>query len=189
MTQGQLSQESVKALAEGAASANIAQIATKAIADGSSDTRLSQITTKALVFSNPPAIFTQLAVKVLVDYIDAVEIPRGIELQLEDNPYIQSYAQATRLTRMVYDFYHTNRAIITLEGVGYDPDRYLGEVVELTNAEWGITAARHRIIALDYTNGATMKVMLAPIEGLPTRSDVFIVNETYDDADIRKVSY
>ncbi len=113
----------------------------------------------------------------------------GDELQLEDNIYIQSFAQAYRLVRMVYDFYHVNRSIITLSGVGYDPDRYLSEVVELTYAEWGITAARHRIISLEYTNGATMTVRLAPIEGLITRDDVFICGNTYTDGTTKMVSY
>ncbi len=113
----------------------------------------------------------------------------GSELMLEDNVYIQSFAQAYRLVRMYYDFYHVNRAIVTLGGVGYDPDRYLGEVVTLTYAEWGLSASEHRIISLDYSNGETMVVGLAPIDGLPTRDDVFIVGSTYLDATTKMVSY
>jgi len=90
---------------------------------------------------------------------------------------------------MYYDFYHTNRAIITLNNTGYDPDRYLGEVVELTFAEWGLSSARHRIIGLDYSNGDTMNVMLAPISGLPTRDTVFVVGSTYSDGTTKEVSY
>jgi hypothetical protein len=78
---------------------------------------------------------------------------------------------------------------VTLDGVGYDPDRYLGEVVTLTYSDWGLSAAEHRIIALDYNNGAKMTVTLAPIEGLITRDDVFIVNNTYSDGTTKMVSY
>lgn len=113
----------------------------------------------------------------------------GSELQLEDNVYIQSYAQAYRLVRMVYDFYHTNRALITLHNVGYDPDRYLGEVVELSFSDWGLANSRHRIIALDYANGATMNVTMVPISGLVTRDDVFICGTTYSAGTSKKVSY
>jgi hypothetical protein len=113
----------------------------------------------------------------------------GNELMLEDNVYVQTFAQAYRLVRMYYDFYHENRAIVTLGGVGYDPDRYLGEVVTVTYAEWGLAAAEHRIIGLDYSNGDTMTVSLAPIEGLITRDDVFIVNNTYADGTTKMVSY
>lgn len=113
----------------------------------------------------------------------------GSELQMEDNLYIQSFAQAYRLIRMIYDFYHTNRALITLGGVGYDPDRYLGEVVELTFSEWSLSHAEHRIIALEYTNGDLMNVTLAPIDGLPTRDDVFIVGVAYSDGTTKQVSY
>jgi len=113
----------------------------------------------------------------------------GAELMLEDNMYVQGYAQAFRLVHMFYDFYSTNRGIITLTEVGFDPDRYLGEVVEVTYSAWGLNNARHRIIGIDYTNGATMDVKLAPIEGLPTRDDVFIVNTTYTNTTVKKVSY
>lgn len=113
----------------------------------------------------------------------------GAELQMEDNLYIQSYAQAYRLVRMIYDFYHTNRALITLGNVGYDPDRYLGEVVEITFSEWSLSHTRHRIIALEYMNGSLMNVTLAPIAGLVTREDVFIVGTTYNNGDLKQVSY
>lgn len=113
----------------------------------------------------------------------------GSELVLEDNIYVQSYAQAYRLVRMYYDFYHVNRALITLDGVGYDPDRYLGEVVTITYSDWGLSAAEHRIVSLDYSNGATMTVGLAPIEGLITRDEVFIVGNIYTDGTTKKVSY
>jgi hypothetical protein len=113
----------------------------------------------------------------------------GAELQVEDNIYIQSITQAERIVRMLYDFYHTNRAIITLDGVGYDPDRYLGEVVELSNDDWSIDHDRYRIISLEYQNGAKMSVKLAPVEGLVTRDDVFIVATTYSDGTTKEVSY
>lgn len=172
MTQGQVSQLAVKVLSEGTLQAQVSQIAAKVLTGSENRGQLSQ-----------------LVVKVLADYVDLVTTPVTSTLQLEDNPYIQSYAQADRLVRMVYDFYHTNHAIITLDGVGYDPDRYLGEVVEVTNSSWGMTAKQHRIIGLDYTNGATMTVKLAPLDDLPTSNDVFIVYHEYVNADERMVSY
>lgn len=113
----------------------------------------------------------------------------GTELMLEDNVYIQSFAQAYRLVRMFWDFYHTNRGIVTLHGVPYDPDRYLGEVVEITYSAWSLDHAEHRIIGIDYSNGAKMNVRLAPIEGLITRDDVFIVNQTYTNTTVKLIAY
>lgn len=115
--------------------------------------------------------------------------PNGNELALEDNIYVQSYAQAYRLVRLYYDFYSVNRSIITLSGVGFDPDRYLGEVVELTYAPWSLNKARHRIVGINYSNGATMDVKLVPISGLITRDGVFIVGKTYETSDVRLVAY
>jgi hypothetical protein len=115
---------------------------------------------------------------------------RTSELQLEDNPYIQSYSQAYRLVRMVYDFYSKNYDVRTISGVAYDPDRYLGEVVSLTYTPWGITNERHRIIGLEYQNGSVMSVTMVSIAGLPTRDDVYIVQtETYTSGTTKMVSY
>lgn len=111
------------------------------------------------------------------------------EMILEDNLYVQNYEQAQRLVRMFYDFYRANRTIITLNDVGFDPDRYLGEVVELTYAPWSISAARYRIISIDYSNKSTMNVGLAPIAGLVTQDEVFIVGQTYATTDTRKYAY
>lgn len=91
---------------------------------------------------------------------------------IEDNPYIQSERHAAMLARMAYDGMNGSGLIYTLTGCGYDPDRYVGEVVGLTSSDYGLTGLRCRIVRIDVQDGAWMDVDLAPLGGLPTSDTV-----------------
>lgn len=93
----------------------------------------------------------------------------------EDNPYVQSERHAAMLARMLYDGAQAAGLIYSLTDVPYDPERYVGEVVALTSADYGLSALRCRIVRIDVEGGAFMSVDLAPLGGLPTRDDVHLV--------------
>lgn len=93
-------------------------------------------------------------------------------ISAEDNPYVQSERHAAMLARMTYDAAQAAGLIYSLSGVPYDPERYVGEVVGLTSADYGLSALRCRIVRIDVEDGAFMSVDLAPLAGLPTRDDV-----------------
>jgi hypothetical protein len=114
-------------------------------------------------------------------YSAIVARPRGRDLELEDSPYIQSRAFAERRARMFWDFYAEPRPVVTLSGCGFDPDRQLGAIVLLTCSAWGMSAVRHRIVALRPSRaGALMDVDLVPVAGLPFRGDYLVTDQTYD---------
>lgn len=117
---------------------------------------------------------------------------------IEDNPYIQTYGHALRLTRMVHDFYSSYRPIITLTDSIYDPDRYVGEIVQCANDDNVIYSGGsfiqdtglYRIIGITHSNtGANMDIELVSIAGLPDRNDMYIVNTVYASGDTRLISY
>lgn len=114
---------------------------------------------------------------------------QGRVLPLEDSPWVQSARHARQLCRMAYDYYATAGTTITLTDVAYDPDRYVGELVALTNSAWNLSAVTHRIVALRPDGGAFMDVDLTPINGLPTISSVFVVGTSYSGSDSRELSY
>jgi hypothetical protein len=120
------------------------------------------------------------------------------EIDLEDNPLIQTRSHAMRLVRMVHDFNSTPRAMVTLNNCPYDPDRYLGEIVRCNNDDniswngsaWVSTTELYRITSLSYNEaGDSMDVTLISIDGLPVHDDMYIVDETYISTDVRKLSY
>jgi hypothetical protein len=110
-------------------------------------------------------------------------------LPIEDNPYIQSASHAARLCRMVWDFYGVARPVVTLATVGYDPDRYVGEPVYLTSSDWGLTDQVCRIVGIRPESGEFMDVDLCPADGLPVRSEFYIVGDSYTNASTFQLSY
>lgn len=112
------------------------------------------------------------------------------ELQLEDNPYIQTEDHAFSLCRMTHDFYSQPRQVITLGNCGFDTDRLVGELVYVTYQPWTMSGVLHRIISLEHEDtGAMMNVKLVNVEDIPARSDFYIVGTSYNANDIYKVSY
>ncbi len=111
-------------------------------------------------------------------------------LQIEDNPWVQSRRHAEQLCQMVYDFYSGTGPIRTLSGVPYDPDRNVGERVNLTCSLWNIVAEPHIIIGIRPDNGAWMDVDMTPVLALlPTISETFIVGTSYTSSQTLEVGY
>lgn len=122
-------------------------------------------------------------------YTGSTSRPFATVRQIPDSPLIQSKSHAKRLCRMTYDFYAAATSTITITGVGYDMDRYVGETVGLTSTAQGYSALDCRIVAIDEKDGAAMDVDLAPIAGLPKRSGCWIVGTSYSGANTRELSY
>ena len=111
---------------------------------------------------------------------------------LENNPYVQNQAHAERLVRMYYDFYAERKATITLDNVQYDPDRYVGELVQL-NTRYNLNNPAltiYRITSISHSNlGTTMSVGLVKVSALPSRDEMFIIGGTYAAGTVKKLSY
>jgi hypothetical protein len=111
-------------------------------------------------------------------------------LQIEDNPWVQSRRHAEQLCQMVWDFYSGTGAIRTLAGVPYDPDRNVGELVNLTCSLWNIATQPHIIVGIRPENGAWMSVDLTPVLALlPTVSETYVVGGTYTADQTLEVGY
>jgi hypothetical protein len=91
---------------------------------------------------------------------------------------------------MVWDFYSGTGAIRTLAGVPYDPDRNVGELVNLTCSLWNITTQPHIIVGIRPENGAWMNVDLTPVLSLlPTASETYVVGTSYTASQTLEVGY
>ena len=112
------------------------------------------------------------------------------EIGSDAGVYVQSRGHARMLAALYRDVYGLVRPTRTLRDCGYDPDRYVGEAVRLTDAALGLVDAPHRITAIRHTEtGSRMDVDLVPTDGLPTLADVFVIGQTYAAGSTRKLSY
>lgn len=104
--------------------------------------------------------------------------------------WVQSRAHAERLTKLAYDLLGSVLPTRTLSGCGYDPDRYVGEIVGLTYSPWSLSAVAHRITAIRHSDtGALMEVDLTPSAGLPTTAGTFMIGTSYSSGDTRLLSW
>lgn len=104
--------------------------------------------------------------------------------------YVQSRIHAERLCRIYVDIYGQVRPTRRATGLGYDPDRQVGEVVQLTCAAWGLSAVNHRIVSIEpRETGRVMDLSLTPITGILTTNDLFMIGTTYASGDVRSLGY
>jgi len=126
----------------------------------------------------------------LVEYDTGIGSLLTTKLTVESNVFIQERDHALRLGQMIGDFYGLPRPVRVLSGCPFDPRRTLGEYVLLTDSAWGLSAAPHRITSIRHSEtGAVADYTVVDVAGLPKRSDMFILGESYSAGDVRKLSY
>jgi hypothetical protein len=99
---------------------------------------------------------------------------------IADSVYIQNEHDARRLCNLTMLFYGTARPVRTITNCVYDPNRTVGEVVGLTVARWGLSAAPHIILKIAHDDtGLVSAYDLIDAAGLPIASDYYQVGPTY----------
>lgn len=98
------------------------------------------------------------------------------ELTKSDNPYVQSQSHAQRNADLGAALYGVARPVRELLGCPFDPDRYVGERVLLTEAALDLEDAPHLIIGKSDDNGEEARYQLFDLSGLPKTSDYFLVS-------------
>lgn len=113
------------------------------------------------------------------------------ERQIGDGEiYVQSRTHAERLVRIYVDVYGVVRPTRTFDGMGYDPDRELGEVIAVTLSDWSLSSTSHRITEIAPSDtGATMSLKATPLTGIPLASELFMIGTSYSNGDTRKLGY
>jgi hypothetical protein len=111
-------------------------------------------------------------------------------LTMEDNIFIQNEAHATRLAQVALAYYETPRKVRTLSECPYQPLRYVGETVALTDSALGITAVPHMIISREHSEGAAKtSYRMVDVSGLPVKEDYFLVSTTSQAGQTKKLTW
>lgn len=113
-----------------------------------------------------------------------------VEREVGEDVLIQSEMHARRLATLALDVYQHPRIVYTLPQCGYDPAREVGELIAISDAEWGLSNLLCRITAIRHERtGALMTIEATPIGGLPAESALFIVGQSYSAGDVRMLGY
>ncbi len=122
-------------------------------------------------------------------YATAGNIATSRTLRATDNAYIQTKSQAKQVARLFWDYMSPVRPEIQITGCGYDPDRKIGEFINLTCASLGYSSTRCVIAGIQVNDGATMDLTLIDVSGFDQTSAYFIIDTTYSAGNTRKVGY
>lgn len=164
----------------------------------------SQVTLSITNSTGFPAIIAGITLRgrpIAVEEEGEVEVGASTPVQaIEDSPYIQSREHALRLAKMVYNTFSDVRPTVTLQGVIYDPDRFVGELVQVDNTDnvvysgftqtWVQDTSIYRIIRIAHNNtGTSMDIDLVPITTLLNPTDFYIVNTSYTSAISKQLAF
>jgi hypothetical protein len=112
------------------------------------------------------------------------------ELQISDNPNIQTANQALRLCTIAALFYSQERAVVTVHDAPWMVQRSQGEVINLNVPSSDYTDEPCVITAIhDTQTGSVADYALVPIQGLPRTSDFFQWGSTNYSGLSRKIGY
>jgi hypothetical protein len=113
-----------------------------------------------------------------------------VALTVQDNPYVQSQAHAERLATMILAFHGSTLPLRSATDLVYDPDRSVGETIELTCSRWSLSAVPHLIVSKQHSEtGIVAGYDLVPVAGLPKSSDFFIVGATSYTGQTKKLGF
>jgi hypothetical protein len=149
-----------------------------------------------------PVVMTGITLRgkpLAVDEEGEVEVGSTTPVQtVEDNPYIQSRSHALQLATMVHTFFSSARRIITLSNCIYDPDRFVGELVQIFNSDnmtyngtsFVTDSTLYRIIRIGHNaTGTSMDIDFITVDGMLQTNDMYIVGNSYVSTDNKKVSF
>lgn len=162
----------------------------------------AQVTLSVTNSGSFPAVISGITLRgrpLAVDEDGEVEVGTSTPVQaIEDNPYIQSRVHAVQLATMVYEFFNSARRVITLSNCIYDPDRFVGELVQINNIDNvtynGTTFVQdttlYRIIKISHNNtGTSMDIDLITVDGMLQTSDVYILDTSYVSTVSKRISF
>jgi hypothetical protein len=126
-----------------------------------------------------------------VKYKYSNDVPDQPEKLLEKNVYIQNEAHARKIAQMTLAFYGEIRPILTLSGLSYDTDRYIGETINVNYPYILVYNHPCRIINISHDlTGITMNIDVVPLDvGVPTSSQMYKVGTAYGSSESKKLSY
>jgi hypothetical protein len=113
-----------------------------------------------------------------------------VERTLESSPYIQNEDDAQRYAQMTKDFYSTQRSRIVVRGCVHNPGRQIGQSINLTNAQWGLSAVKHVILGIEHSEtGVQDDLTVAPVADLPTQSGYYLIGGSYTSSSNLKLGW
>lgn len=122
--------------------------------------------------------------------VDAGIVPSGLrEVEVKDNPYIQTKDHAQRLMDVIRYLHKRPRPAVNISDMVYDASIQLGDVVTLNSSFYSLQGL-YKVTSLTIKNtGALMDLTLVDVSDIKTKNDFFVIGNPYDNSDVRFLSW
>jgi hypothetical protein len=142
--------------------------------------------TRLAIEARPLSVLEEGTARYVAARFDA-NLAEDVERRLDDSIYTQSQAAAELRARLAATFDGTPRPVYEVDGCPWLPGIHVGGYARFYNSRYSLSDIPVRILARELDDsGATMRLRLADVTGLPRLSDLWVVNQTYLDSDQRR---
>lgn len=122
--------------------------------------------------------------------VDAGIVPSGLrEVQVKDNPYVQTKDHAQRLMDVIKYLHKRPRPAVNISDMVYDARIQLGDVITLNSSIYSLQGL-YKVTSLNIKNtGALLDLTVVDVSDIKTKSEFFVVGESYSGNDSRNLSW
>jgi hypothetical protein len=123
--------------------------------------------------------------------VTAGVIPSGFkEINIIENPYVQSKDQAQRLISVIKYLYKRPRPTVRINDLAYNPNIEVGDIIVINSAAYDIQNKKHKILELQVNKtGAMMNITCVDVSDIKLREDFFINGTVYPAGTIKYLSW
>lgn len=122
--------------------------------------------------------------------VNAGVIPSGFrEVRVNDNAYIQSKDQATRLIDVIKYLHKRPRPVLHITDLMYNPNIVLNDVISLNSIAYNLQGTFKVVDIVIKRTGAFMDIGLVDVSDIKTRDQFFIIGNTYQSNDVKNLSW
>lgn len=117
-------------------------------------------------------------------------VPSGLrEISMKDNPYVQTKDHAQRLIDVVRYLHKRPRPAINIADLVYNTQIQVGDIVTLNSQAYSLQGL-YKVTSMSIKKtGALMDITVVDVTDIKTRSEFFVIGQSYNNSDSRYLSW
>jgi len=117
-------------------------------------------------------------------------VPSGFrEVNVRENPYIQTKEHATRMLDVVKYLHKRPRPVVRVVDIVFNPSLEIGDVININSVYYGLSG-KFKVTDIAIKNsGAFMDISCVDVSDIKTREELFVIGETYASDTVKYLSW
>ena len=117
-------------------------------------------------------------------------VPSGFrEVNVRENPYIQTKEHATRMLDVVKYLHKRPRPVVRIVDIVFNPSLEIGDVININSVYYGLSG-KFKVTDIAIKNsGAFMDISCVDVSDIKTREELFVIGDTYASNTVKYLSW